>query len=80
MYTTIVTNEGQEIKVVSQQYEVGLYVILNNDPANQFGVNKKEDLYHKDIRIKTLKMGGKIIGGTTLDVRSKYPINTFSQK
>jgi len=78
MFTTIKTKEGQEINITTQQYVVGLYVIINNDPSQQFGVNTDETKYHKDIRIKCIKNGDTLVGGSVLDVKSKFPINTFS--
>lgn len=77
MYTKILTKEGKELNVVTQQYSVGTYVIINNDPSMQFGVDKKEDEYHKKLRITCIKGGDTLIGGSILDVKSKFPINTF---
>ena len=50
MITTIIDNEHKEHKIVTQQYQVGTYVIIDNDPAQQFGVNTSEVKYHKLLR------------------------------
>lgn len=77
MYTKIKTNEGNVLTFLTQQYEIGTYCIINNDPSQQFGVDKKEDIFHKEIRIKCIKSGDKLIGGSTLELKSKFPINKF---
>ena len=33
MITTIIDDKHKEHKIVTQQYEVGTYVIIDNDPA-----------------------------------------------
>ena len=50
MITTIIDDEHKEHEIVTQQYEIGTYVIIDNDPAQQFGVNMSEVKYHKYIR------------------------------
>lgn len=49
--TTIIDN-GIEHKIVTQQYEVGLYVIEDNDPAKQYCVDAEEVEFHKTLREK----------------------------
>ena len=78
MFTKILTKEGMELNFVTQQYNVGTYVIINNDPSMQFGVDKKEDVYHKEIRIQCIKGGDTLVGGSLLTLKTKYPINTFT--
>lgn len=50
MTTTIIDDKHKEHKIVTQQYEIGTYVIIDHDPAQQFGVNMSEIKYHKHIR------------------------------
>lgn len=50
MITTIIDDKHKEHKVVTQQYEVGAYVIIDHNPAKQFGVNMSEVKYHKWLR------------------------------
>lgn len=50
MITTIIDDKHKEYKVVTQQYQVGTYVIIDNDPAQQFGVQISEVKYHKWLR------------------------------
>jgi hypothetical protein len=78
MFTKILTKDGKELNVVTQQYLVGTYVIINNDPSMQYGVDKKEYEYHKKLRITCIKGGDTLVDGSILDVKSKFPINTFT--
>jgi len=50
MITTIIDDKHKEHKIVTRQYLVGIYVIIDNDPAQQFGVNMSEVKYHKWLR------------------------------
>lgn len=51
MITTIIDDKDKKKhKIVTQQYQVGTYVIVDHDPAQQFGVNMSEVKYHKHIR------------------------------
>lgn len=50
MITTIIDDKHKEHKIVTQQYEVGTYVIVDNDPTQQIGVNISEIEFHKLIR------------------------------
>ena len=49
-------NENINLRVVTQQYEVGLYVaVYNNDTGSfldQFGVDENEEDFHKELREK----------------------------
>lgn len=49
-YTTIKTKQGQEYTFLTQQYQVGLYVIINGDPATQEALQIKEKVYHHRLR------------------------------
>ena len=47
---------NKNIRIVTQQYEVGLYVAVYDDDSgaflNQFGVNMPEEDYHNALREK----------------------------
>lgn len=76
MFTELITKEGK-LTFQTQQYKVGLYVIINNDASKQFCVNDNEDMFHKKLRLKALKAGDTIANGTILSIKSSSPINTF---
>jgi len=81
MYTKIqITNTKKIHTFVTKQYEVGTYVIIDNDPALQGGVTIKERDYHIKIRKETLKNKDSIIDGTILDYNGKFPINDFKKE
>lgn len=42
MITTIIGDDGYEHSVVTQQYQVGLYVIIDSNPSQQGGVDMEE--------------------------------------
>ena len=50
MITIIIDDKHKEHKIVTQQYLVGICVIIDNDPAQQFGISMSEVKYHKYIR------------------------------
>lgn len=50
MITTIIDDKHKEHKIVTQQYQIGTYVIIDNDPAQQFSTNASEIEFHKLIR------------------------------
>lgn len=79
MYTKIKAKDGKETLFLTQQYEVGTYCIINNDPGKQFGVDEKEDVFHIGIRKKVIKMGDTLLAGTFIPVKvkSKFDINKF---
>lgn len=79
MYTKIKTTDGKTLNVTTQQYIVGTYVIINNDPSQQFGINESEEKFHLSIRKKCLKSGDKLVGGSILDYNGKLPINKFEE-
>ena len=74
MYTVLVTKDKQVIKILSQQYVCGTYVTIN---GHQGGTTDKEEVFHKKLRIKALKAGDIIKDGSVIDLKSKFPINTF---
>lgn len=82
MITIINDKELGKIEIVTQQYQLGLYVAIykNKRLINQFGSNLKEVAYHRKVRIRAIKRGGTIVDGTILETKSKYPINTFEMK
>lgn len=51
MITTIIGDDGNEHSVVTQQYEIGLYVIVDSDPSQQGCVYTEEKEYHKMLRM-----------------------------
>lgn len=82
MITIINDKEFGKIKIVTQQYQLGLYVAIykNKRLVNQFGSNLKEVAYHRKARIRAIKRGATIVDGTILETKSKYPINTFENE
>lgn len=82
MITIINDKELGKIEIVTQQYQLGLYVAIykNKRLINQFGSNLKEVAYHRKVRIRAIKRGGIIVDGTILETKSKYPINTFENE
>lgn len=82
MITVIKDKELGNIKIITQQYASGLYVVIykNKRLINQFGSNLKEVAYHRKVRIRAIKRGGTIVDGTILETKSKYPINTFENE
>lgn len=82
MITIINDKELGKIGIVTQQYQLGLYVAIykNKTLINQFGSNLKEVAYHRKVRIRAIKRGGTIVDGTILKTKSKYPINTFENE
>lgn len=78
MFTTIYdTKRKQTDSIVTQQYEVGTYMIINNDHALQGVCDDNEEIVHKKIRIKAIKLSNIITSGTVLSCKSKYAINDF---
>lgn len=82
MRTVIKDKELGNIEIITQQYQLGLYVAIykNKRLINQFGSNLKEVAYHRKVRIRAIKRGGTIVDGTILETKSKYPINTFENE
>lgn len=50
MITVIIDDDNEEHEIVTQQYQVGLYVIIDHDPAQQFGLDIEEKEYHRKLR------------------------------
>lgn len=82
MRTVIKDKELGNIEIITQQYELGLYVAIykNKRLINQFGSNLKEVAYHRKVCIKAIKRGDTIVNGTILETKSKYPINVFENE
>lgn len=59
MITVINDKELGKVEIVTQQYQVGLYVAIykNKRLINQFGSNLKEAAYHRKVRIRAIKRG-----------------------
>lgn len=66
MITVINDKELGKVEIVTQQYQVGLYVAIykNKRLINQFGSNLKEVAYHRKVRIRAIKRGDTIVDGT----------------
>lgn len=56
MITIINDKELGKIEIVTQQYQLGLYVAIykNKRLINQFGSNLKEVTYHRKVRIRAI--------------------------
>lgn len=50
MITTIIDDKHKEHKIVTQEYKLYTYVIIDNDPAKQFALEASEVKYHKWLR------------------------------
>lgn len=50
MVTVIIGDHNKEHTIITQQYQVGLYVIINSDSAQQGGSDLEEKEYHKMLR------------------------------
>jgi hypothetical protein len=82
MRTVIKDKELGNIEIITQQYELGLYVAIykNERLINQFGSNLKEAAYHRKVRIRAIKRGDTIVEGSVIEIKSKYPINVFENE
>lgn len=60
-YTIIETKEGEKLNFTTQQYKIGTYCIINNDPSQQFGVSMDEIKFHKKIQRQAKKNNDEII-------------------
>ena len=82
MRTVIKDKELGNIEIITQQYELGLYVAIykNKRLINQYGSNLKEAAYHRKVRIRAIKRGDTIVEGNVIETKSKYPINVFENE
>lgn len=82
MFTKYQNKDGTIFSVVSQQYQVGTYFIVNNDSRLQGGSDLKEEDFHKDLRKNLLKSGKTLLDGSYIVVekKGKYDINNFKEK
>lgn len=81
MFTKIKTESGTELHT-TQQYAMGTYLIIDNDPNFQCMLTCDEIAYHIKLRQKVLKdkKGASIINGIIIEsYRGKYSINSFTQ-
>lgn len=80
MYTILFDPKHGQLRFDTQQYEIGTYVIINNNTKYQGAVDKKEIDYHISIRKKCIKKGGYIIEGNIIEnYKGKFPINNFKK-
>ena len=79
MYTKIKETDGTITVIASQQYEIGLYVIINNNPALQFTSNLPENEFHRRIRHNALKRDAVILDGNIIKCRNKK-LNIFEEQ
>lgn len=78
MFTKIKTKEGETFHFNSKQYEIGTYVIISNNPACQLTSRLKEEKFHIQLRIETIKNGDTLVDGTIIPYKGrKYNINNF---
>lgn len=77
---TILEIDNKEVSFVTQQYEMGTYFIINNDPSMQGGSKKKEKDYHISIRRKAIKSNINILRGTIFDHNGKIEVNKFKDE
>lgn len=50
MYTKFIGDDGKWHEITTQQYEVGLYAIVDHDPAQQFGLDVDDKTFHQHLR------------------------------
>jgi len=55
MVTIIKNKEGKELTFQTQQYETGLYLIIDNNPALQYNLQTTEEKYHKKLITTAIK-------------------------
>lgn len=66
MITTFNDMNGDETSIVTQQYEIGTYFIINNDSARQGGSHLDEKEFHEMIRKNAEEEGCTNITGSKL--------------
>lgn len=49
-HVTYIKFNGEEHKILTEQYDIGLYVIEDNDSSKQYGVDEEEIEFHKKLR------------------------------
>lgn len=79
MYTKIETKDKEIIIYITQQYSLGTYFIINNNPSLQGNSKDTEEIFHKKLRINTINNNGTILNGTIISCKSKYLINDFKE-
>lgn len=78
MFTKIKTKEGETLHFNSKQYEIGTYIIINNNPACQLTSSLKEEKFHIKLRIEAIKNSDTLVDGTIIPYKGrKYNINNF---
>lgn len=71
MYSILINSAGVETTFTTQQYMVGTYIIVNNDPRLQSSTQLPEETFHIKIRTKCLKDGGTIKSGSFVNSKNK---------
>ena len=79
MYTKLKQIDGKPNFFNTNQWSVGVYVIINNDPKTQYCIhNITEREFHIKLRRDCLKSGGTILDGTKIEnYKGRYKINKF---
>jgi hypothetical protein len=78
MFTVIKEVDGEKTSIITKQYEVGTYIIINNDPSLQMGTALDECPYHIKIRKAALKRNATIINGSIITGKFKENINSIN--
>ena len=77
LYTKIIEKDGSVTTINTEDYVIGTYVIINNDPGKQFCVDMSEKEYHKKMReyaIKNENQFGKTEGWLILEAKDDSSI------
>jgi len=80
MFTVLKTKNGDLLNFVTQQYEIGTYIIINNDPSMQGGTLLKEVDYHKKLRRNAIKSGDIIEDGTFILFNKDKDLKLYNPK
>ena len=81
MYTKFKDSNGTVVKVTTQQYVVGLYVLINEgNKTEQYGCDMKEKDFHIKLRKECLDNRGIILDGDIIQYKGKYNINKFKER
>lgn len=67
MVTKIKDKRGNIITFRTQQYSIGTYIIINDDPSHQGCLDVGENMLHIRIRSRHKELGSEIIFETPID-------------